>query len=37
LPDTEFRLGPGIRAVCEVLGVTLSWLLWGEESPDGNS
>jgi transcriptional regulator with XRE-family HTH domain len=30
-PDIKPRLGPGIRAVAEVLGVSIGFLLWGEE------
>jgi hypothetical protein len=36
-PDVQPRLGPGIRAVAEVLGVTVGFLLWGEEQDDGDS
>lgn len=34
-PDLQPRLGVGIRRVAEILGVTLPWLFWGEESTNG--
>ena len=34
-PETQPRLGVGMRRLAEILGVTLPWLFWGDKGANG--